>query len=131
MNDPEIRTERTFGVTSQLRPAQRMRLLAFLNSEVYPDVLDVMEMVCIELESKLINTEAEQEAAVLANHKMTKAAWLVFVHLQQKIADESALYLRSVAKKPPLPELTEQERYIENLLNPTRPAPEESEFAGA
>ncbi len=131
MMEQELRTERTFGVTSTLKPAQRMRLLAFLNSEVYPDVLDVMEMVCIELESKLINTEAEQEAAVLANHKMTKAAWQIFVHIQQKIADESALYLRSVEKKPPVPALTEQERYIENLLNPTRPSPEEAEFTGA
>lgn len=126
-----LRTERTFGVTSELKPAQRMRLTAFLNSEVYPDVLDVMEMVCIEQESKLINTEAEEESAVLANHKLTKAAWQMFVHVQQKIADEAALYLRSVQKQPPVPQLTDRERFEENLLNPTLAGPEDDEFMGA
>ena len=123
----EIRTERTFGVTSELKPAQRMRLLALSNSEVYPDVLDVMEMVCIEEETKLINTDPADEAAVLANHKMAKAAWLIFTHLQEKITSEGRLYLRSIEKKPPVPALTAQEQLIENILDPTHPMPEEDE----
>jgi hypothetical protein len=123
----EIRTERSFGVTGELRPMQRQHLLAFLNSEVYPDVLDVLEMVCIETETKLINTEPANEAEVLANHRMAKAAWQMFTHMQEKIAIEAAAYLRSVEKKPPVPELSPQEQLIENILDPTRPAPDEEE----
>lgn len=123
----DIRTERSFGVTGELRPMQRQHLLAFVNSEVYPDVLDVLEMVCIETETKLINTEPANEAEVLANHRMAKAAWQMFTHMQEKIATEAAAYLRSVAKKPPVPALTPQEQLIENILDPTRPAPDEEE----
>lgn len=129
MTEP-IRTERSFGVTSELRPIQRRNLLAFRNSEVYPDVLDVMEMVCIETETKLINTDPADSSAVLANHKMAKAAWQMFTHMQEKIESESVAYLRSVEQKPPIPELTAREKYIENILDPTRPAPEEDDYVG-
>jgi hypothetical protein len=129
MNEP-TRTERTFGVTSELKPIQRRNLLAFRNSEVYPDVLDVMEMVCIEVETKLINTDPADESAVLANHKMAKAAWQMFTHMQEKIEDESAAYLRSVEIKPPIPELTPREMLYENILDPTRPAPAEDDYMG-
>ena len=125
-----IRTERTFGVTSELRPIQRRNLLAFRNSEVYPDVLDVMEMVCIEMETKLINTDAADEQSVLANHKMAKAAWQLFTHMQQKIDMEGQLHLRTVDQKPPMPELTVMEKLHENILDPTRPMPEEEDYVG-
>jgi hypothetical protein len=125
MMENPTRTERTFGVTAELTPIQRRNLLSLRNSEVYPDLLDVMEMVCIETESMLINTDAADETSVLANHKMAKAAWLLFTHMQEKIETETKLYLASQAKQPPIPELTPQEAYIENLLDPTRPAPEE------
>jgi len=130
MIEPGIRTERSFGVTSTLRPIQRRNLMAFRNSEVYPDVLDVIEMVCIETESVLINTDAANESEVLANHKMAKAAWQMFVHLQEKIDEEIKSYLQSVAKQPPVPPLTYGEQMIENLLDPTKPLPSE-EFEGA
>jgi len=129
MTEP-LRTERTFGVTAELRPIQRRNLLAFRNSEVYPDVLDVLEMVCIETETKLINTDPADEPAVLANHRMAKAAWQMFTHMQQKIEAESQLYLRSVAQQPPVPELTSTEQWVENVLNPIRPAPEEEDYVG-
>jgi hypothetical protein len=130
MNEPEIRTERTFGVTASLRPLQRMHLLAFQNSEVYPDVLDVIEMVCIETETVLLNTDAANEAEVLANHKMAKAAWQMFIHMQEKIDSEAKLYLQSIAKQPPIPPLTHDEQIIENILDVTRPLSGE-EFLGA
>jgi hypothetical protein len=129
--DPELRTDRSFGVTAELKPIQRRNLLSLRNSEVYPDLLDVMEMVCIETETKLINTDAADEPAVLANHKMAKAAWQLFIHMQEKIDTEVKLYLQSQAKQPPVPELTPREQWIENVLDPTRPAPEEEEYAGA
>lgn len=129
MSEP-IRTERSFGVTSELKPAQRRNLLALLNSEVYPDLLDVLEMVCIETETKLINTDADNDAAVLANHKMAKAAWQMFVHVQEKIIAESQVFLRSIDRQPPIPELTEHEQLIENILDPTRPAPVDDDYVG-
>jgi hypothetical protein len=129
MIEPETRTERTFGVTAELRPIQRRNLLNLRNSEVYPDLLDVLEMVCIETESVLINTDAADESAVLANHKMAKSAWQMFIHFQEKIDTEGKLYLASQAKQPPIPELTEREQWIENLLDPTR-LPPENDYMG-
>lgn len=126
--EPEIRSDRSFGVTSQLKPIQRRNLLSLRNSEVYADLLDVMEMVCIELETVLINTDADDEKAVLANHRMAKAGWLVFIHMQEKIDAESKLFLASQVRQPPVPELTERERFIENILDPTKPAPEAEDF---
>jgi hypothetical protein len=84
----------------------------------------VLEMVCIEKESMLLNTDAADEPAVLANHKMAKAAWQIFTHMQEKIDTEAKLYMASQAKQPPIPELTAREQWQENLLDPTRPAPE-------
>ena len=121
----DIRTERSFGVTGTLKPAQRMHLLSLINSEVWPDLLDVMEMVCIETETKLLNTEPASEDEVLANHKMAKAAWQMFTHMQEKIAEEAHLYLASIEKKPPIPALSRREQLIENILDPTQPPPDD------
>lgn len=130
MMDPELRTERTFGVTAELKPIQRRNLLSLRNSEVYPDLLDVLEMVCIETETQLINTDADDEKAVLANHKMAKAAWQMFTHMQEKIDTEAKLYLAAQEKQPPVPELTPREQWMENVLDPTRPAPETEDYMG-
>jgi hypothetical protein len=124
-----IRSERTFGVTSELKPTQRRNLLNLQRSEIYPDLLDVMEMCCIEMETQLINTDAADESAVLANHKMAKAAWQIFTHMQNKIDSETKLYLSSVAPKPPVPEMTEEEKRVENILDPTR-YPDLDTYAG-
>jgi hypothetical protein len=125
MMQPATRTERTFGVTAGLEPIQRQNLHNFYNSEVYPDVLDLLEMVCIETETKLINTDPADEQAVLANHRMAKAAWQIFTHMQEKIHFESQAFLASVAKPIPVPPLTREEQRIDHLLNPTLPAPED------
>jgi hypothetical protein len=122
-----IRTARTFGVTAELQSIQRRNLFNLLNSEIYPDLLDVMEMVCIETETQLINTDAADESAVLANHKMAKAAWQLFTHMQEKIDSEVKLFLASVAKPIPVPELTPEELMIENILDPTHPLPSQAE----
>lgn len=119
----EIRTERRFGVTSNLQPVQRMRLHAIRSSDGWPDLLDVMEMVCIEIETDLINTAAENEAAVLANHKMSKAAWKIFEHLQLKIDSEISQYLTAIQKQPPVPPLTPEEMFVEHTLDPTKEPP--------
>lgn len=124
MIETTIRTERRFGVTGELSALQRRNLFNVRNSDGWSDVLDVMEMCCIEMETKLINTEPAEEADVLANHRMAKAAWQIFTHLQAKIDDEISLYLSSVATKPLIPPMSREEQEIENILDPTRPAPD-------
>jgi hypothetical protein len=119
----EIRTERRFGVTGHLEPIQRRNLMFIRESDGWPDLLDVMEMCCIEIETDLINTPSENEAAVVANHKMAKAAWKLFTHMQMKVDEEISLYMASVAPKPLVPEMTQQEEWVEGLLDPTKPQP--------
>jgi hypothetical protein len=118
-----IRSERRFGVTAELTPLQRRNLFQIRSSEVWPDLLDVMEMCCIEIETQLINTAAEREAEVLANHKMAKAAWQIFTHLQEKVDKEISLYVNGNAASATLPLLTAEEQLVENILDPTRHMP--------
>lgn len=119
----EPRTERSFGVTSQLQPHQRMHLWATRESDAWPDILDVLEMCCIEIETVLINTPAEDEAAVLANHKLAKAAWIIFTQFQQKIDTEISQHLHAIQRQPPVPELTPHEQFVEHTLDPTKEPP--------
>ena len=67
-----IRTERSFGVTGQLTSTQRLNLYNLRQEATYHDLLDVMEMVCIEFESTLINSDPADKETVLANHRMAK-----------------------------------------------------------
>lgn len=115
----EIRTERRFGVTSRLSPSQLRNLFALRNSETWPDLLDVLEQCCIEIETVLINTDADEEQKVLANHKMSKAAWLIFTHLQVKLDEVTISYMASVDKPVYVPPPSKEEMERENLLNPT------------
>lgn len=118
-----IRTERRFGVTGKLTPSQVRNLFALRNSETWPDLLDVMEQCCIEVETVLINTDADKEAEVLANHKMAKAAWMIFTHLQEKLNDVVSSYTASVEKPLFVPPITAEEMERENILNPTNYMP--------
>jgi hypothetical protein len=127
MIETAMRTERRFGVTAELTPLQRRNLFQVRSSEAWPDVLDVMEMCCIEIETQLINTDPAAEAEVLANHKMAKAAWQIFTHLQQKVDDEISLYLNGNARNAAMPKLTAEEQLVENILDPTRLMPSDVE----
>jgi L-lactate utilization protein LutC len=115
----EPRTERRFGVTAKLTPNAVARLYSLRLSETWQDLLDVMEQVCIETETELINTDAEQEQKVLANHKMSKAAWQVFMHMQRKVDECLNTYLAGVATQPEGVIFSDEERERENILNPT------------
>jgi hypothetical protein len=119
-----IRTERRFGVTATTSPSAARNLFVLRGSETWPDLLDVLEQCCIELETKLINTEAESEAEVLANHKMTKAAWMLFTHMQHKINEAVNTYLSGIANKPIDTGMTDEEMERENIINPLRFPPE-------
>jgi hypothetical protein len=126
----DIRTERSFGVTAQLTPDDRRALFVLRQSEGWPVLLDVLEMVCIETETDLINTPAEQEAAILAKHKMSKAAWQLFTHLQEKVEDEVSRYVSGVVQRPPEPLMTDAEREVENILNPMNYPPQLDDVRG-
>jgi len=119
----EIRTERSFGVTSQLQPIQRMRPHAIRSSDGWPDLLDVVEMICIEMETDLINTDPADRIRVLENHKMAKAAWKIFTHLQSKVDSEISQHLIATQKQPPVPPLTPEEMFVEHTLDPTKEPP--------
>ena len=124
------RTERRFGVTSQLTPrAVRNLLLLRKDEETWNDLLDVFEMCCIEIETELINTAAEDERAVLANHKMSKAAWVMFTQMQQKVDQAINSYLASVATQPVTPSLSPEEQIRDYTVNPLL-YPTESEDGG-
>lgn len=122
---PETRTERRFGVTAQMSQVARRNLLNVRDSEIWPDLLDVFEMTCIEMETVLINTDADKEAEVLANHRMAKAAWQMFAHFQVIVDEQVAAYRASIARPTAVPPLTREEIERENILDPTRPMPEE------
>lgn len=122
---PEVRTERRFGVTAQMSQIGRRNLLNLRESEIWPDLLDVLEMTCIEMETVLINTDADKEAEVLANHRMAKAAWQMFAHFQLVVDEQIAAYRASIARPTAVPPLTREEMEQENILDPTRLLPEE------
>ena len=126
----EIRTERRFGVTAELKPVQRMRLASLFNSEVWPDALDVLEQCCIEIETDLINTPVGERQSVLGHHQLAQAAWRMFTHFQEKIKTETFLYMESVAPKTPVPELTSEEKWAENVLDPLKTPPTEEDYMG-
>jgi hypothetical protein len=124
MSEPNtIRTERRFGVTAQLGPNALRRIYTVRSSDAWADLLDVMEQCCIEIESTLINTEADDEKAVLANHKMSKAAWQIFTHFQGRIDAEINIYLSSLSPTPPVPPRPYEDLNREHLLNPVLPEP--------
>ncbi len=127
------RTERRFGVTAKSSPKALARLYELRVSEAWEDLLDVLEQVCIEVESKLINTDPEQELEVLANHKMSKAAWMIFIHMQEKVDACLSVYLSNVATQPEGRSFTEEERERERILNPltlSTLSPEEADTYG-
>lgn len=122
----EIRTERQYGVTAEPKPDAVRNLYALRTSDTWGDVLDILEQVCIEVETVLINTPSEKEAEVLANHKMSKAAWMIFTHMQVKVDECMTKYLSQMSA-PLTPTLTAEEMERENILNPTNYPPPSGE----
>lgn len=90
----EIRDERSHGIKERLDPSERGHLLQLRYSPGYEVLLDLIEMLCIEQETRLINAPAENEAEILAEHKMAKAFWQVFTGLQKKVATEVNIQLQ-------------------------------------
>jgi hypothetical protein len=89
----EIRTARSHGVREKLNSGERTALIQIRSMPGYEVLLDLMEMSCIEQESKLINTPVDRPDSVLAEHRMSKAFWQVFQAVQKKVEFEIALQL--------------------------------------
>ena len=115
----ELRTERTVGVTKKLTPVAMRNLYVLANSETWTDLLDVLEMTVIEIETTLINTPVENKIAVLENHKLSQAAWTIFEKMQMKIVEAGNAYLSEVAPQSVGQRRTAEEEEMDYLLNPT------------
>jgi hypothetical protein len=115
----EIRTTRRYGVTAQMTNRARQNLFHLRQDrEAWDDLLDVMEQAVIELETNLINTAPEDTAAILEKHKLCKAAWQIFEHLQTKVEQEIAILLTGHATALTAPPLSDEEREIEEIITP-------------
>lgn len=84
-----------------LSDGQKNDLLSLVKSPVWPTVLDLMECLCLEEETNLINVDAADEDRVLAFHKISKASWGHFVKFQKRVQQAVNEYLESVAAPPP------------------------------
>jgi hypothetical protein len=115
-----IRRERRVGVTDGLQPIQRRNLMSLRHSEVWDDLLDLMEMACIEKETELINTDPADKEQVLARHIVAKTMWVTFAYMQERIDVEIAAYVASTTPQPIRPEPDDEELERENILDPTR-----------
>lgn len=93
----ETRTERTQGLKERLIPAERAALLQIRHTDGYEVLLDIMEKACVEQETRLINLDVSEEPRILAEHKMAKAFWQVFVALQTKVEVEISIHLAAIA----------------------------------
>jgi L-rhamnose mutarotase len=118
MNE-EIRVERRVSVTEKITPSAARNLYALSHSETWPDLLDVLERCCIEIESALISVDVKDTVAVLENHKLSKAAWVIFGRMQERIIEAGNAYWSEVATQPVVPRLTPEEQEREYTLNPT------------
>lgn len=97
--DPQaIRSQNTFAKV-QLTADRRSLLFSLRHHPGYEVFLDMMESVCVEQETNLVNAPASDAAVVLAEHKMAKAFWQVFVGVQKKVEFECAEHLSAAKRK--------------------------------
>ena len=89
----EIRTERSFDLKGKLSMQQQEALFALRQSAGYSTLLDVIEMACIEQETRLINVDVTEPERIIAEHRMAKAFWQIFVALQKKVEYECNEYV--------------------------------------
>jgi hypothetical protein len=80
------RTQRTLSVRDRAFSPEKLQRIARLALDPgYEDLLDIMEMACIEQETALINTPVEQMDRVLGEHCLAKAAWQFFTYIQKQV----------------------------------------------
>lgn len=92
----QVRTERSYGMQGHLDAGQRASLLQVRNMPGYEVLLDLIEKLCIEQETKLINTETTAERDIIAEHRMAKAFWQIFAGLQKQVNREINLHMQEL-----------------------------------
>lgn len=81
-----VRTERTLSVMDvPIKGEDKLFLSQLYNGPHFEAFLNLMERSCIEQDTRLINTDVKDQQAVLAQHCMSKAMWLLFTEIQLKI----------------------------------------------
>jgi hypothetical protein len=79
----KIRESRTLSLSNvPLSIDEKAQLATLYNDPRYDTLLDVFERGCILQDTKLVNTPAHEEVAVLAEHKLSKAFWELLVWVQ-------------------------------------------------
>lgn len=89
----DVRTERSLGLQARLNASQRTSLVQVRHMPGYEVLLDMMEKACIEQETKLINVDTGDEKQIVAEHRMSKAFWQVFVSMQKQVETEISIHL--------------------------------------
>ena len=80
------RTQRTLSVRDQTFSPEKLQRIARLALDTgYEDLLDIMEMACIQQETALINTPVEQADRVLGEHCLAQASWQFFTYVQKQV----------------------------------------------
>ena len=93
LDDGAVRQPNTAGLRSKLNRSQQHALYLLSESAGYQTLLDVIEMACVEQDTRLINTDAAHPEDVLNEHRMSKAFWQIFVAIQKKVEYERGEYL--------------------------------------
>lgn len=104
-----VRTKRTLSVMdAPLKGEEKLFLSQLYNGPHYEALLNLFERSCIEQDTRLINTDAKDVQAVLSEHRMSKAMWLLFVEVQRKIkaCHDEVMHGEETDERP---ELTEEE----------------------
>lgn len=110
-----IRTERT-GVTGKIPDHKRALLYQGMQTGVVDVLYDIIEAECIKQETKLINLEPHQKEQILAEYRMSKAFWQIFVGLQKTVQHEVKEHL---GQQDLAPALSEEQEEINETLDPT------------
>lgn len=99
-SDHDERTERTHGLKSEPDQNEKQALFNLVNSPAWPVLLDVLERACIQQETRLINCDVADEKAVLAEHRMSKAYWQIFVAMQKYVHQAAREFAGIVEERP-------------------------------
>ena len=105
--------------THTLSFPDRAALAAIVRSEGYRVLLDVMEAVCHEQDTRLINTDVRDEAGIVAEHRKAQAMWQIFDEMQAKVLLASKMHGEETAPDPDAG-TSDEELADEQLLDPTR-----------
>jgi hypothetical protein len=104
-----VRQPNTAGLRSKLSVSQQGELYRLSEHPGYQVLLDVMEMACVEQDTRLINTDAANPEAVLTEHRMSKAFWQIFVAIQKKVEYERGEFLGAQHKQQQPDEVSEED----------------------